>query len=135
MRRKKEKILKTLEIPKSVKRVKRLIGFLQFFRRFIPNLNERLIPFYKLLRRNASFEITEEIKNAFEILKEKLETTTKQTLRLAQPGHQHAILCDASYHSSGFVLMIEDYVKKTKEKQLNLMHRCHLDRKSSIQRN
>ena len=46
-----EKVLRTLEIPKSVKQVKRLIGFLQFFRNFIPNLNEHLIAFYKLLRK------------------------------------------------------------------------------------
>ena len=109
-----EKFLKTLEIPKSVKQVKRLIGFLQFFRNFIPNLNEHLIPFYKLLRKNVAFEVTEEILDSFETLKEKLKTTATQTLRLAKPGLQYVILCDASYHSSGFVLMIEDYVKNVK---------------------
>ena len=31
-----------------------------------------------------------------------------------KPGLQYAIFCDASYHSSGFVLMIEDYVKNNK---------------------
>ena len=108
-----EKFLRNLEIPKSVKQVKRLIGFLQFFRSFIPNLNEHLIPFYKLLRKNVSFEITDEIENAFKVLREKLQTTT-QTLRLAKPGLQYAILCDASYHSGGFVLMTEDYVKNNK---------------------
>ena len=51
---------------------------------------------------------------AFETLKQKLQTTATQTLRLAKPGLQYAILCDASYHSSGFVLMIEDYVKNDK---------------------
>ena len=81
-----ENFLKTLEIPESVKQVKRLIGFRHFFRSLIPNLIEHSIPFYKLLRKSVSFDITEEIKNAFEILKEKLESTTKQTLRLAQPG-------------------------------------------------
>ena len=106
-----EKFLRTLEVPKSVKQVKRLIGILQFFRNFIPNLNEHLMPFYKLLRKNVSFELTEEILNAFDTLKEKLQTTTTQTLGLAKPGLQYAILCDASYHSSGFMLMTEDYVK------------------------
>ena len=105
-----EKFLRNLETLKSVKKVKRLIGFLQFFRSFIPNLNEHLIPFYKLLRENVSFEITDEIKNAFEVLQEKLQITATQTLRLAKPGLQYAILCDAIYHSSGFVLMIEDYI-------------------------
>ena len=40
-----EKFLKTLEKPKSVKQVKRLTGYLLFFRSLIPNLNEHLIPF------------------------------------------------------------------------------------------
>ena len=114
---KKEKIakfLRTVEVPKSVKQVKRLIGFLQFFRNFIPNFNEHLIPFYKLLRKNVSFELTEDIMEAFETLKQKLQTTATQTLRLAKPGLQCAILCDASYHSSGFVLVIEDYVTNDK---------------------
>ena len=109
-----EKFLRTSEEPKSVKQVKRLIGFLQFFRNFIPNLNEHLIPFYKLLRKNVSFELTEDIMEAFETLKQKLQTTATQTLRLAKPGLQYAIVCDASCHSSGFVLMIEDYVKNDK---------------------
>ena len=105
-----EKFLRTLEVPESVKQVKRLIGFLQYFRIFIPNLNKGLIPYYNL-RKNISFELTEEKLKAFDTLKDKLQTTATQTLRLAKPGLQYAILCDASYHSSGFVLLIEDYVK------------------------
>ena len=106
--------MKTLDIPKSVKQVKRLIGFLQFFRNFNPNLNEHILPFYKLLRKNVVFKVTEEILDSFETLKEKLKTTATQTLRLAKPGLHYVIFCDASYHSSGFVLMIEDYVKNEK---------------------
>ena len=60
-----QKFLKTLEITKSVKQVKRLTGFLKFFRSFIPNLNEDLIPLSNLLRKNVLFEITDEIRNAF----------------------------------------------------------------------
>ena len=36
---------------------------------------------------------------------------TTTTLRLANPGQQYVILCNASYYSSGFVLMIEDYLE------------------------
>ena len=93
-----------------MKQVKRLLGFLQFFRSLITNLNEHLIALYKLLRKNVSFEITDEIKNAFETLRDKLETTTMETLRLAKPGLQFATLCDANYHSSRFVLLIEHNV-------------------------
>ena len=72
------------------------------------------MPSYKLLGKIFSIEITDEIKSAFEVLRDKLETTTTQAFRLGKPGLQSAILCDASYHSSGFVLMIEDFVKNNK---------------------
>ena len=44
---------------------------------------------------------------------------TETTLRLAKPGQQYVILCEVSYYSSGFVLMIEDNLeqKDGKKKQ------------------
>ena len=47
---------------------------------------------------------------SFETIKKDLLQATKTTLRLAKQGQQYVILCDASYYSSGFVLMIEDYL-------------------------
>ena len=43
-----------------------------------------------------------------------------QTLRLAKPGLQYEIHCDASYHSSWFGLLIEDYVKNGKGESVKL---------------
>ena len=83
----------------------------------------------------SCLKITDEIRIAFQILREKLETTTTQALTLAKPGLQHAILCDASYHSSGFVLMIEDYVKNNQGETVKSYALYHLDQKSSKQHN
>ena len=58
-------------------------------------------------------ELTDEIKNAFAKLRDKLETTTVRKLRLAKPRLRYAILCHASYQSSGFIILIEDYVKNS----------------------
>ena len=55
-----KKFLSKLTMPKTVKQVKRLIGILQFWRDFIPNLGEKLLPFYKLLRKNVEQFITDE---------------------------------------------------------------------------
>ena len=49
-------------------------------------------------------------------LKDDLVKATELTLRLAKPGLQYVLLCDASYYSVSFVLMIEDYVKDQKAK-------------------
>ena len=43
-------------------------------------------------------------------LKADLTRATDLALRLAKAGLQYVILCDASFHGTGFVLMIEDYL-------------------------
>ena len=111
------KFLSKLTMPKTVKQVKRLVGFLQFWRDFIPNLGEKLLPFYKLLRKNVEHYITDDHKKSLKTLKDDLVKATELTLRLAKPGMQYVLLCDASYYGAGFVLMIEDYVKDQKAKE------------------
>ena len=104
-------------MPKTTKQVKRLIGFTQFFRNYIPNLGEKLMSCYKLLKKDAVIETTEEHVKALEVIKKDLMEATNVTLRLPKPGLQYVILCDASYHGAGFVLMVEDYVNETGKKR------------------
>ena len=106
-----QKFLDQIRMPTTVKQVKRLIGFVQFFRNFMPNLGDKLLPFYRLLRKDTTFTITNDHHESLEILKSDLSRATNLTLRLAKPGLQYVILCDASYHGTGFVLMIEDYLQ------------------------
>ena len=108
-----EKFLETLKMPRNVKQVKRLIGFLQFFRLFLPNLSVKLCEFYKLLRNDVPFIINEEHKKNFNILKSDLKKATKTYLRLPKPDLQYVIVADASYYGAGYVLMIEDYCEAT----------------------
>ena len=111
------KFLDKFKTPKTTKQVKRLIGFTQFFRNYIPNLGEKLMSFYKLLKKDAVIETTEEHVKALEVIKKDLMEATNVTLRLPKPGLQYVILCDASYHGAGFVLMVEDYVNETGKKE------------------
>ena len=105
-----KKFLDKIRMPDTVRQVKRLIGFVQFFRNFIPDLNQKLLPFYKLLRKDTEFIISNAHTDALEALKMDLINATNLTLRLPKPGLQYVLLCDASYHGTGFVLMIEDYL-------------------------
>ena len=59
------------------------------------------------------YDFEDHYKN-LETLKADLIQATTLTLRLPKPGLQYVILCDASYHGTGFVLMVEDYVKNEK---------------------
>ena len=105
-----------IKMPRTVKQVKTLIGFVQFFRNYMPSLSEKLIPFCKLLKKQIDFETTEDhLKNLETLIADLIQATTL-TLRLPKPGLQYVILRDASYHGTGFVLMVEDYVnEKTKK--------------------
>ena len=103
--------LNKMKMPQTVKEVKRLIEFVQFFRNYMPNPGEKRIPFFRLLRKDIAFQTNEEHQKSLEVLKHDLIQATEITLRLPKPGLQYVILCDASYHGTGFVLMVEDYVK------------------------
>ena len=46
--------LEQVRMPNTVKQVKCLVGFVQFFRNFIPNLKQKLVPFFKLLRKKTA---------------------------------------------------------------------------------
>ena len=85
-------------MPQTVKQTKRLIGFVQFFSSFIPNLGEKVMPVYKLLRKDVEFKINEEHQKNCKILKEDPSKATKTTLRQAKLDQQYLILCDATYH-------------------------------------
>ena len=98
-----EEFLSKVRLPTTVKQVKRLIGFLQFFKAYLPNLGKKLIPFYKLLRKDIPFEVLDEHRQAFETICEDLQRATELTLRLAKADAQFVLLCDASYHGAGFV--------------------------------
>ena len=105
-----QKFLRNIRMPQTVKQVKRLIGFVQFFRNYMPSLGEKLLPFYRLLKKDADFRILPEHHKGLEVLKHDLLQATTITLRLPKPDLQYVILCDASYHGTGFVLMVEDYI-------------------------
>ena len=116
-----KQFLKKITMPRTTKLVKRLIGFAQVFRNFIPNLGEKLIPFYQLLRKGADFEAKETHYNALETLKKDVLEATEMTLRLPKPGQQHVLLYDASYYGAGFVLMVEVYVTRKRKSMLQYL--------------
>ena len=111
------KFLEQIRMPNTVKQVKRVIGFVQFFRNFMPNLGDKLFPFYRFLQKDNAFAITNDHHESLETLKSDLTRATNLTLRLAKPGLQYFFLCDASYHGTGFVLMIEDCLQDQNGKE------------------
>ena len=64
-----ERFLGQIRMRNTVKQVKRFIGFVQFFRSFIPNLGQKLLPFYKLLCKENVFTITNDHHESLNTLK------------------------------------------------------------------
>ena len=64
-----------------------------------------------MLKKEAKLEVDETHVEALGVLKRDLFDATNTTLRLAKPGLQYVLLCDASYHGAGFLLMVEDDTK------------------------
>ena len=89
------------------------------FLSFILSLGQNLLPSYKVLRKEKVYKRTDDHHESLRILKADLTRATDLTLHLAKPGLQYVNLCDASFHGTGFALMIEQYLidQKGKTKQ------------------
>ena len=74
-----QKFLNTIKLPTTVKPVKRLLGFTLFFRSFLPNLAQNLMPWYKLLRKDVEFILQDEHLESFDNIKKDLLKATKTT--------------------------------------------------------
>ena len=104
-----DKFLKKIKLPTSVKSLKRYIGFVQFYRQYIPCLVEKLVPLNRLLQKDVEFELTQVHKDDMFDINENLANAAKMSLRLPLPDKQLVIMCDASEHAAGYALLIEDY--------------------------
>ena len=104
-----EKFLRSLKMPTNTKQTKRMIGFFQFYKEFIPELAEKLLPFYQLLRNETDFKTTDEHEEILHTLKTNLKHACQLSLRLPRQNDQYVIMADASFYAAGYVLMIKDY--------------------------
>ena len=106
-----EKFLKHIKVPSTLHQLQRMLGFLQWFRSYIPAMGEKVFEFYKLLQctKNTRLKTTEVHAQQLEVLKKDLKRACTMTLRLPMAGKQFVLITDASINAAGYVLMIEDY--------------------------
>jgi hypothetical protein len=69
--------------PKSLHDVQKLTGCMIALSRFISRLDVRGLPFFKLLKKQDKFQLTQETQDAFKALKKYL--TTAATLVVLEP--------------------------------------------------
>ena len=101
--------LTKLKPPNSVKALQRYLGFVNFYRSYIPRLADKTCCLQELIKKDVPFKLNQQHKDAIFEINESLLKATKVSLKLPLPDKQLVIMCDASEHAAGYVLLIEDY--------------------------
>ena len=102
------KFLSTVKFPKSKKALQRYIGFLNYYRNYIPRLSERLTPFFKLLKTDEKIVLSPELLDNFKELNQALQRCTDLSLKQPKANKQYVLMTDASFAAAGYAIMIED---------------------------
>jgi hypothetical protein len=86
----------------NVKEVQSFLGFANFYRRFINNYSETVIPLTRLTRKNVAWRWNEECQAAFELLK--ADVTSAPVLAHFNPELPIMVETDASDHALGAII-------------------------------
>ena len=100
--------LDKLRFPKSKKALQRYLGFVNYYRIYIPRMAEKLNPFHNLLKTEVPITITSELKKIFDSVYKALSDACEIALKQPIPGKHLVLMTDASFRSAGYALMIED---------------------------
>ena len=105
------KFLEKVKFPRSKKARQRYIGFLNYYRNYIPRLAERLTPFFQLLKitdTKTKIPITPDIMKEFREINEALDRCCQLALRQPLPGKQLVLMTDARFQAASYAVLIED---------------------------
>ena len=97
-----------LRFSKSKKAIQRYLGFVNYYRNYIPRMVEKFNPFYKLPKKEVPIKITSELKETFDSVNKALIDACQLALIQPIPGKQLVLMTDASFRSAGYALIIED---------------------------
>ena len=100
--------LSKLRFPKSIKALQRYIGFLNYYRNYIPRLSERLSPFFKFLEETSKFYVPTNLVDDFANVNKLLENSCQLALKQPLKNKQLIVMSDASFTAAGYAIMIED---------------------------
>jgi hypothetical protein len=104
--------IRTIEAMRPLARIKdvqKLTGSLAALSRFISRLDERALPFFKLLRKSGPFSWIEEAERAFQELKQHL--VSLPILVAPEPGEPLYLYIAAAVEAVSMVLVVERMVQ------------------------
>ena len=103
-----QNFLEKTKFPKSKKALQRYLGFLNYYRNYVPRLSERLAPFYKMLKSDEKVLVSKELVQRFEEINRALDKCCDLALQQPIPNKQIALMTDASFGAAGYAVLIED---------------------------
>ena len=106
--RKIQNLLNKLIFPKSKKALQRCLDFVNYYRKCIPKVAEKLNSLYKLLKTEVPINTTSELKKTYDSVNKAHSDVCQLALKQPVPGKQPVLMTDASCRSAGYALMIED---------------------------
>ena len=115
----KQKVAKFLEqvrFPRSKEALQSYIGFLNYYRNYIPGLAERLTPFFQLFKTTeakAKIPITPVIMKDFMEINEALDRCCQVALRQPLLDKQLVLMIDASFQAARYAVLIDDDPNQT----------------------
>jgi hypothetical protein len=92
--------------PRKVKDIQSFLGFANFYRRFIPNYSDIVIPLTRLTRKGIKWTFSDEARRSFNTLKHAF--TRAPVLTHWIPDRQIVVETDASDYALGAILSIQD---------------------------
>ena len=103
-----QNFLEKTKFPKSKKALQRYLGFLNYYRNYVPRLFERLDPFYKMLKTDEKVLVSKELVQQFEEINNALDKCCDLALQQPIANKQIALMTDASFGATGYAVLIED---------------------------
>jgi hypothetical protein len=100
--RTKTKVIEEYPTPQTVKQLRRFLGLMSYYRRFVQNFSHLAAPLHRLLKKDVAYEWTSEHEQAFQTLKGKL--ITPPILKYPDFDQPFILTTDASGEGLGAVL-------------------------------
>ena len=96
-----QNFLESTKFLKSKKALQRYLGFLNYYRNYIPRRSEKSTPFFKLLTKDAKVLVTPDLLDKFTEINKALVRRCELALKQPLPNKQTALMTDASFSAAG----------------------------------
>ena len=103
-----QNVLEKTKFPNTKKALQRYLGYLNYYRNYIPRLSEKLVPFFQLLKNDDKVLIIKELIQHFIAIKKDLDRCCELALKQPLPNRQLVLKTDASFSAAGYALLTED---------------------------